>query len=103
MNVAVEFSEQSQTGEVRIKGPLTFATVLTALKAGSLLVQGSKTLRFNLSEVGKADGSGVALLVEWARLARGLGVDLKYTNIPEPIMAIIRVGGVQDMVPFVHG
>lgn len=100
MNIAVEFSARDSQGIVRVKGPLTFQTVMGALKAGLSLLEKGERLRFDLSGIERADGAGVALLVEWLRHAKTQHVDLSYTNIPDFLLAILRVSGVQDMKAF---
>jgi phospholipid transport system transporter-binding protein len=100
MNIAVEFSARDSQGVVRVKGPLTFQTALSALKPGLSLLEKGERLRFDLSGIERADGAGVALLVEWLRHAKVQHVDLGYTNIPDFLLAILRVSGVQDMKAF---
>lgn len=85
---------------LRVEGDLTFATV-TALLAASrpLFSAGSGALRVDLSGVGRADSAGLALLIEWLRLARGAGRELQFQAVPAQMQAIAAASGLTDLLP----
>jgi phospholipid transport system transporter-binding protein len=95
---SIECREGDVKGEYRLSGVLTFATAVAALKAAPLFRPGAD-LRFDLSGVVRADSAGVALLIEWLRRARAAGSHLRYAHAPESLRAMLRVGGVQDLLP----
>lgn len=79
---------------VPLQGELTFDTV-AALWQGSdaLLAQGTN-LVVDLQGVTRADSAGLALLVGLLRKAQQNGKSLKFTHIPEKLLAIAGVSGV---------
>jgi len=94
----VDFSITETREGYQLHGEMTFFTALTALKLASPCLRQPKT-RFDLSGVLKADSAGVGLLVEWKRIAIQAGCELHYTGVPESLRAMIRVGGIQGLLP----
>jgi phospholipid transport system transporter-binding protein len=82
-------------GTAEVSGELTFATVPTYLQRNGALFAGSGDLVFDLQGVTRADSAGVALLVEWLRLARAAGRTVRYLNMPQQVDALIRVSGLE--------
>jgi phospholipid transport system transporter-binding protein len=96
---SIEFTGSAARGEFVLSGMLTFSTASAALKAAAPLFREATSLRFDLSGVIRADSAGVGLLIEWLRMARDSGCQLRYAHIPESLRAIMRVGGVEDLLP----
>ncbi len=82
-------------GVLEVSGELTFATVPALLAANSGLFAGSGALTVDLAGVSRADSAGVALLIEWLRLARRAGRELRYVNMPQQTAQLIRVSGLE--------
>ena len=95
---SIEFTAQSAPGDYLLTGVLTFATASAALQAADGLFR-SERLRFDLSGVRRADSSGVGLLIEWWRRAQSVGCQLHFANIPESLLAMLRVGGIEGLLP----
>lgn len=86
---------------LRLAGPLTMATsaarqedlvaALAATAAGSVL-------DVDLSGVGEADSSSVALLLHWLRQARAQGVTLRFVELPAAMTQLVDVYGVRDIL-----
>jgi phospholipid transport system transporter-binding protein len=56
-------------------------------------------LHIDLASIQRSDSSGVALLVEWLRLARRHGQEIRFINAPEQMQAIIRVAELDRLLP----
>jgi len=84
---------------LRVEGDLTFATVGALLAASQpLFSAGPGPLRIDLSGVGRADSAGLALLIEWLRLARGAGCELQFQAVPAQMRAIAAASGLSDIL-----
>jgi anti-anti-sigma factor len=94
----VDFSVTETADGYRLRGEMTFSTALTALQLMAPRLSQPRAC-FDLSGVVKADSAGVGLLVEWRRIALKSGCRLRYTGVPESLRAMIRVGGIQGMLP----
>jgi phospholipid transport system transporter-binding protein len=82
-------------GALEVSGELTFATVPAVLAANNGKFTGAGALTVDLAGVSRADSAGVALLVEWLRLARRAGRELRYVNMPRQTEQLIRVSGLE--------
>lgn len=82
---------------IEVAGPLTFDTVprVHADTAGWFR-SGAGEITVDLAGVSRADSAGLALLVEWLRLAKAAGRDLRLANVPEQLRSIVRVNNLSE-------
>lgn len=90
--------EPRDEGGYAVSGELTFATVPAAWRETQNLFVDGQSLRFDLTAVERADSAGIALLIEWLRLARRNGARVSYEHMPPQILAIARVTGLEAML-----
>ena len=87
-------------GQFRLVGDLDVSTVSAVWRQGRELFDSSPQLNIDLSEVSKSDSAGLALLIEWTRRARGGHQEIRFENIPDQMLAIARVSGLDNVLPF---
>lgn len=84
-------------GALALSGALTFDTVPELYEHSAEWLQPSGgAVTVDLEEVRRVDSAGLALLVEWVRLAQTRGSSLKLMNVPEQLRSLIRVHGLSD-------
>ena len=89
-------------GGYRLTGELDFSSVPQIWKGSEGMFASSNVqLLIDLSEVTRADSAGLALLVGWVRQGGKAGTKMVFRNIPEQLLAIARVSGVEGMLPIV--
>ncbi len=89
---------------LRVRGEVSFDSVPALLEQGRVLLAGrSGRLRLDLSGVTRADSAGLALLIEWLRIARRQRTEVEYRHVPPQLLAIARVGGVEALLPLGDG
>jgi len=89
-------------------GPGAFSLVgeLDHTSAAQLLLQGERAfagqpaVAVDLGGVTQSDSAGLALLIEWVAVSRGAGCDLRFRSVPSQLMAIARLAGVAEILPF---
>jgi len=86
------------SGRVTLTGPVTFATVGDLLRSSQPLFAGQKSITVDLAAVTSVDSAGLALLLEWLRLARSDGRAVSYTGLPDKLVAIAKLSGVHAML-----
>lgn len=88
-------------GTFELKGPLTFATVPQLIERGAAWREAglSEEITIDLGQVSRADSAGLALMVEWQRLARENQHTLRFVNIPEQLRRLIRVSALENLFP----
>jgi len=84
--------------EQRVSGPLTFETVTGLYRTSTPWFSGRSELVVDLSGVTRIDSAGLALMVEWLRQARGSQCTLQFRNIPEQVLTLVRINGLQDVI-----
>jgi len=87
--------EASGEGAWRLSGPLDFATVPDLFDRFTPQLDGVTEARIDLAGVTRADTAGLALLVEWMRLARARGGRVRFSGWPAKFHALARVSGLQ--------
>ncbi|MGD8484385.1 MAG: STAS domain-containing protein [Thioalkalispiraceae bacterium] len=90
-------TDDSQT--YRIIGELNMSTVPQLLQDMAAVFSTSQQARvIDLTDVSRSDSAGLALLLEWQRLAQEQGLQLTFRNLPEQMQAIIKVSGLEKLI-----
>ena len=85
-------------GRFILTGPVTFSTAGDLLQVSQGLFTGQRTVTVDLGAVTNVDSAGLALLLEWLRLARSTGQAVTYTGLPHKLIAIAKLSGVEGML-----
>jgi phospholipid transport system transporter-binding protein len=84
-----------------LDGALSFETLPEVLRASQAFTARENLpdrLTIDFAGVDAVDSSAVALLLEWRRQAARLGRKLEFVNLPENLLALARLYGVEDLV-----
>lgn len=85
-------------GVVHIRGELDFDTVPALYRETDRLLGGRSGLTIDVSGVERVNSAGVALLLEWLSEARRRGCSLSFRGLPEPVLAVARLSGVEHLL-----
>ncbi len=88
-------------GHIRLVGELSFETVPGILAQTPRLFSASgegKAIEIDLQDVSRSDSAGLALLIEWHRLACRLQRPIRFHNVPGQILAFARVSHLEDLL-----
>jgi len=90
----------SQQGDIdQLTGQLDFSSVARLLTANGWL-QGDQ-VQIDMSHVEQSNSAGLALLLEWMKIAQQKGLQIKYHNVPEQLLVIARAYGVDQDLPII--
>jgi phospholipid transport system transporter-binding protein len=89
-------------GDWLLEGELDFFTVPGVLDRSRSCQPGEGAIRVDLKGVTRADSAGLALLLEWLRKAERAGCSISFVNVPEQLMSIARVCGLEEILPLSH-
>lgn len=81
-----------------INGDLDFQTVVPLWKESLSLINKLQALCFDFSEVTHCNSAGVALMLEWAKLAKKENKCFSFQNIPLQLLSILQVSGVEKLL-----
>jgi phospholipid transport system transporter-binding protein len=83
-----------------LQGPLTFATARAGRELGvrALASGGTGALEIDCAGVTASDSAGLAVLLDWLRIAKGAGRSLHYAHLPEGLQALARISEVEELL-----
>ncbi|MEN8204824.1 MAG: STAS domain-containing protein [Pseudomonadota bacterium] len=87
-------------GNWLLQGELDFESVPAALQHAGARMLGNDRLEVDLRDVTRADSAGLALLVEWLRESEIAGNEIVFVNVPDQLMSIARVCGLDEILSF---
>ena len=85
--------------EYELGGELSFQSVPALSKHIEELLQENSELVIRLDNITRADSAGVAMLLEWLRQARQQGKSIVFLDIPQQMLSIVRVSGLDSILP----
>ena len=90
--------ELSDGDHARVVGSLHFSTVSALLTAGTEAINGGRAAVIDLAGVTASDSAGLALLIEWLRVAKIAGRTLRFENIPCQLQQLARLSEVEELL-----
>ena len=94
-----EFTRNAD-GSFRIAGSLVFATVRDVLRRSLPILAAESELAIDLSAVTSADSAGLALLIEWFRVAELAKKKLRLIGAPAQLRALAKISELETVLPF---
>ncbi|NJN47198.1 MAG: STAS domain-containing protein [Candidatus Competibacteraceae bacterium] len=85
-----------------VHGELNFASIVALWQESERLFPNHSSLTIDLAGISRSDSSGVALLVEWLRLAKRRQQSVQFTHVPLQMQAIIEVADLTQLLPAVR-
>lgn len=82
-----------------VTGNIDLTNVSKACIEGKKLIDTLASVRVDLSGVSVADSSSLAMLVEWLRSAKAQHKDIVFTNMPQFMLDLGRVCGLDTILP----
>ena len=89
-----------------LDGALSFETIPDVMRASEEYAARSDLpdrLTIDFAGIDAVDSSAVALLLEWRRQAGRRGKTLQFVNLPENLIALARLYGVEDLIAAAPG
>jgi phospholipid transport system transporter-binding protein len=59
---------------------------------------GAGPVEIDCGAVSLADSAGLAVLLDWLSAAKGAGQTLRYTHLPEDLVALARISEVDELL-----
>lgn len=90
-------------GVIAVSGPLSYETAAELLaRTGDALKAGSGAATIDLHGVARIDSAGLALMIEWLRLARAAQRPLSFVHLSDQLCEMIRVHGLGQTLGVNH-
>ena len=85
-------------GRFRVSGVLDGTTATEMLEQSEARFAQEPQIEVDLGGVGESDSAGLALLIEWLRIARQAGKQIHFSNLPAQVEALARISEVEDLI-----
>lgn len=87
-------------GRAQVRGSLTFATARQARLEGLEKFQRceARACEVDCSGITKSDSAGLSVLLDWLALAKRDGRSLRYSKLPEGLIALARISEVEELL-----
>jgi phospholipid transport system transporter-binding protein len=82
----------------QLSGDLIFGTVAGLVNVPDFGDQHGGIIRIDLAGVTRAESVGLALLLEWQRVAEARGISIAYVNMPAQMQSIAGVCGLEEIL-----
>lgn len=87
-------------GCYHVVGELNFDTVPGVFEQGvEVLRRAPAVIEIDLGGVTRSDSAGLALLIEWMRVAHSHHKNISFGNIPAQMMAMAGISGLDRILP----
>jgi len=90
--------EDNGDGHFALSGDMTFDTAERILQASGAPFSEHTRLEVDLSGVTMSDSAGLALLLEWVTWANHTVREIRYSGMPERVMAIAKTTEVDGLL-----
>ncbi len=88
-----------QAAYFRIEGDLTLNTVTDVMAQAEPLFASAAEIIVDLANVKHSDSAGLAILIEWMRVAAAMNKDIVFQHVPKQMMAIAETTGLDALLP----
>lgn len=85
-------------GRFKVFGAMNADTATDLLKRSDAAFKGASSLEIDLSNVPEGDSAGLAVMIEWLRLAKQRQQTIHFKHVPEPIAALARISEVENLL-----
>jgi phospholipid transport system transporter-binding protein len=85
-------------GRFKVYGALDADTATDLLKRSEAAFKDARSLEIDLANVPEGDSAGLALLIEWLRLAKQRQQTIHFKNVPPQIAALARISEVDNLL-----
>lgn len=90
-----------QTGQLEVTGRVEYSNVAALRAEGEQLIatQPGPNLTIDLASLDAANSLTISLLLCWLRAAAAAGRTLCFDRVPAPLLSMMRVSGVDEVLP----
>lgn len=97
MMTSSSLSLESVADEIRLVGEISHQSVLNVIDADFDFAQ-NKDVVVNFAGVERSDSAGLALMVHWARLAKKANATIRFSKVPEKLLALAKMSNLDAVL-----
>ena len=93
----INFDAESQL--FHVSGELTLETAVAVVTETEGLFEKVAAIEVDLGGVSRSDSAGLALMINWMRLAHQADKRIRFHNLPAQMLAIAKASGLDEVLP----
>lgn len=82
-----------------VSGKLDFSNARKISEQGRAMLKDIEKIKVDLSDLQQSDSSGLAVFIDWIRFAKSKQKDLLLIQVPQFIIDLGRVSGIDTILP----
>ena len=92
-----------EKGEFLVSGIMDFETIPDLLKQSQALFNTNGDITVDFRQVEHSNSAGLALIIEWIRLAQTKKLSFHLVNLPSQLQEIARISGIEEILAHCKG
>lgn len=88
-----------QDSQFFVSGELSFFNVMSVFQKSLPLLQQCKEFHFDFSGLTSSDSGGLALMLEWIKLAAKENKAIHFTHLSKDILSLVKAAGLDSLIP----
>lgn len=84
------------SGIIAVAGDLTFSGIAKDTIKSFAFLKSANPITLDMNGVANTDSAGLALIIEWIKYARHHQIELKFQNIPEQLLTLAKLSGLEQ-------
>jgi len=84
------------SGVFAVVGDLTFSGIDRQTIKSFAFLESANPITLDLGQVASTDSAGLSLVIEWIKYARNHRIELKFKNIPEQLLTLAKLSGLDQ-------
>lgn len=87
-----------QNNQFFISGDLNFSNVMSVYEKSLPQLNQSPECHFNFSQLTSSDSSGIALIIEWVKLAKRHHKPIKFVQLSQDLMSLAKAARLDTLI-----
>jgi phospholipid transport system transporter-binding protein len=87
-----------QNNKFLISGDLDFSNVMLVYAKSLPQLEASSAWEFDFSSLKSSDSSGLALIIEWLKLAKRSNKSIQFTHLSPDLISIAKAAGIDQLI-----
>lgn len=85
--------------KIIISGDLCFDNVMPVFVKSLAIIEKCTELHFDFAELHTSDSSGLALIIEWIKIANDEDKPILFVNLSSDLQSLIEAAGLEEIIP----
>lgn len=85
-----------------VAGHLNFSNVMSIYQKSLLELNKCSSFEFDFSQLKSSNSAGLALIIEWVKLAKQVNKPIRFFSLSQDLMSIAKVTGLSQLIEESH-